>query len=117
MSSSGSAISVRQGELEVFFAKHGNLIWKLFVGFFVLYILMLPLLLGAVSFEPSGIVRVNTGFSLRRYDKMINSSALLDALFYSIILTFLTSAVTPLLALQAAHGSRKARFKTLISAI
>ena len=64
MSSSGSAISVRQGQLEVFFAKHGNLIWKLFVGFFVLYILMPPLLLVAVSFEPSGIVRVNTGFSL-----------------------------------------------------
>src|SRR5438132_2605157 len=117
MSSSGSAISVRQGQLEVFFAKHGNLIWKLFVGFFVLYILMPPLLLVAVSFEPSGIVRVNTGFSLRWYDKMINSRGLMDALFKSILLAFLTTAVTTLLALQAALGYRKARFKTLIIAI
>ena len=114
MSSSGSAISVRQGQLEVFFAKHGNLIWKLFVGFFVLYILMPPLLLVAVSFEPSGIVRVNTGFSLRWYDKMVNSRGLMDALFKSILLAFLTTAVTTLLALQAALGYRKARFKTLI---
>ena len=117
MSSTGSAISVRQGQLEVFFAKHGNLIWKLFVGFFVLYILMPPLLLVAVSFEPSGIVRVNTGFSLRWYDKMINSRGLMDALFKSILLAFLTTAVTTLLALQAALGYRKARFKTLIIAI
>src|SRR6266480_382883 len=117
MSSSGSALSVRRGQLEVFFAKHGNLIWKLFVGFFVLYILMPPLLLVAVSFEPSGIVRVNTGFSLRWYDKMINSRGLMDALFKSILLAFLTTAVTTLLALQAALGYRKARFKTLIIAI
>src|SRR5437867_3416390 len=117
MSSTGSAISVRQGQLEVFFAKHGNLIWKLFVGFFVLYILMPPLLLVAVSFEPSGIVRVNTGFSLRWYDKMINSRGLMDALFKSILLAFLTTAVTTVLALQAALGYRKARFKTLIIAI
>src|SRR5205809_1087700 len=117
MSSSGSALSVRRGQLEVFFAKHGNLIWKLFVGFFVLYILMPPLLLVAVSFEPSGIVRVNTGFSLRWYDKMVNSRGLMDALFKSILLAFLTTAVTTLLALQAALGYRKARFKTLIIAI
>src|SRR5438132_1201455 len=88
-----------------------------FVGFFVLYILMPPLLLVAVSFEPSGIVRVNTGFSLRWYDKMINSRGLMDALFKSILLAFLTTAVTTLLALQAALGYRKARFKTLIIAI
>src|SRR5207249_4460114 len=117
MSCSGSALSVRRGQLEVFFATHGNLIWKLFVGFFVLYILMPPLLLVAVSFEPSGIVRVNTGFSLRWYDKMINSRGLMDALFKSILLAFLTTAVTTLLALQAALGYRKARFKTLIIAI
>src|SRR6266480_2470736 len=117
MSSSGSALSVRRGQLEVFFAKHGNLIWKLFVGFFVLYILMPPLLLVAVSFEPSGIVRVNTGFSLRWYDKMINSRGLMDALFKSILLAFLTTAVTTRLALQAALGYPKARFKTRIIAI
>src|SRR5438046_8640349 len=116
MSSSGCALSVRRGQLEVFFATHGNLIWKLFVGFFVLYILMPPLLLVAVSFEPSGIVRVNTGFSLRWYDKMINSRGLMDALFKSILLAFLTTAETTVLALQAARGHREARCKARVRA-
>src|SRR5437667_9426737 len=104
MSSSGSALSVRRGQLEVFFATHGNLIWKLFVGFFVLYILMPPLLLVAVSFEPSGIVRVNTGFSLRWYDKMVNSRVLMYALFKSILLAFLTTTVTTHMSLHQVSG-------------
>src|SRR5436305_14445484 len=102
MSSSGSALSVRRGQLEVFFATHGNLIWKLFVGFFVLYILMPPLLLVSVSFEPSGIVRVNTGFSLRWYDKMVNSRGLMDAQFRSLRLVLLATSVPTLLALEFA---------------
>src|SRR5207247_2701889 len=106
--------SLRQFQLHIFFTNHHNLILKLFVGFFVLYILMPPLLLVAVSFEPSGIVRVNTGFSLRWYDKMINSRGLMDALFKSILLAFLTTAVTTLLALQPALGYLMARLKTLI---
>src|SRR5438093_13451316 len=117
MSSSGSALSVRRGQLEVFFATHGNLIWKLFVGFFVLYILMPPLLLVAVSFEPSGIARVNAGFSLRWYDKMVNSRGLVDARLKSVLLASLTTAVPTLPALQAALGHRNARFTTLTIAL
>src|SRR5205809_7821672 len=112
-----SARSVRQEKVEAFFAKYGDLVWKVFVGFFVLYILMSPLLVVAVSFEPSGFVRVPTGFSLAWYDKMINSPGLIDALVKSILLAFCTTAITTVLALQAALGYRKARFKTLIIAI
>src|SRR5438046_6207136 len=48
---------------------------------------------------------------------MVNSRGLMDALFKSILLSFLTTAVTTLLALQSALVYRKARFKTLIIAI
>ncbi len=117
MNAYGIAEKVRRGKIEAFLEKHGILLWKIFVAFFVLYILMPPLLLVAVSFEPSGIVRVPTGFTLHWYDVMINTRALMDALLQSILLAFLATAITTLLALQAALGYRKTRFKTIVIAI
>lgn len=117
MSAMGTVQVVHRGWLEVFLEKHGGLLWKIFVGFFVLYILMPPLLLVAVSFEPSGIVRVPTGFTLHWFDVMIRTRALMDALVQSILVAFLTTAITTLLALQAALGYRKTRFKSVVIAI
>src|SRR5919198_103327 len=109
--------TIRRGRLEVFLETHGSQIWWIFVGFFVLYILLPPLLLVAVSFNPSGRVQVPRGFSLTWYNVMIQTKPLIDALVKSIFLAFLTTAVTTVLALQTALGYRKTRFKTLVIAI
>ncbi len=117
MSADGTVQTVRRGKVEVFLEKHGIRLWEIFVGFFILYILMPPLLLVAASFEPSGIMRVPTGFSLHWYDVMLQTRGLMDALFKSIVLALMTTVVTTLLALQAALGYRKTRFKTIVIAI
>jgi len=84
---------------------------------FVLYILMPPLLLVAISFEPSGFVRPLTGFTFHWYDVMLRTRGLMDALSKSIILAVLTMVITTFLALNAALGYRKTRFKTIVIAI
>jgi spermidine/putrescine transport system permease protein len=112
-----SAPSVQRGFFEILLEKHGFRIWGILVGFFVLYILLPPLLLVAVSFNPSGRVQVPTGFSLRWYDVMIQTKSLIDALVKSILLAFLTTVITTLLAVQTALGYRKTRFKTLVIAV
>src|ERR671935_1656489 len=99
MSANGIPAAVRRGRLEVFLQKHGPQLWGIFVGFFVLYILLPPLLLVAVSFNPSGRVQVPRGFSLTWYNVMIQTKPLIDALVKSILLAFLTTAVTTVLAL------------------
>ena len=117
MSARGSVQSVRRGPLEVFLEKHGMTLWKILVAFFVLYILMPPLLLVAISFEPSGFVRPLTGFTFHWYDVMLRTRGLMDALSKSIILAVLTMVITTFLALNAALGYRKTRFKTIVIAI
>jgi len=117
MSADGTVQTLRRGKAEVFLEKYGIRLWEIFVGFFILYILMPPLLLVAASFEPSGIMRVPTGFSLHWYDVMLQTRGLMDALFKSIVLALMTTVVTTLLALQAALGYRKTRFKTIVIAI
>ena len=92
-------------------------LWKILVAFFVLYILMPPLLLVAISFEPSGFVRPLTGFTFHWYDVMLRTRGLMDALSKSIILAVLTMVITTFLALNAALGYRKTRFKTIVIAI
>jgi len=92
-------------------------LWKILVAFFVLYILMPPLLLVSISFEPSGFVRPLTGFTFHWYDVMLRTRGLMDALFKSIILAVLTMVITTFLALNAALGYRKTRFKTIVIAI
>lgn len=106
-----------QTGLERFLARRGTLIWKIFVGFFVVYILAPPVLLVAVSFEPSGVVRPPTGFTLRWYDAMFKSIGLMDSLWKSIGLALLTTVITTFLALQVALGYRKTRFKTWVIAV
>lgn len=117
MIAEGTVQTVRRGMLEVFLERHGFRLWAIFVGFFILYILIPPLLLVAVSFDPEGIVRVPTGFTLRWYDVMVRTRALMDALVKSILLALMTTVITTLLALQTALGYRKTRFKTLVIAI
>lgn len=117
MSARTSVQSVRRGSLEVFLEKHGMTLWKILVAFFVLYILMPPLLLVSISFEPSGFVRPLTGFTFHWYDVMLRTRGLMDALFKSIILAVLTMVITTFLALNAALGYRKTRFKTIVIAI
>src|SRR6266540_1951977 len=89
MSADGTVQTVRRGKVEVFLEKHGIRLWEIFVGFFILYILMPPLLLVAASFEPSGIMRVPTGFSLHWYDVMLQTRGLMDALFKTIVLAIM----------------------------
>lgn len=108
---------IRKSALERFVRKHGMKLWYVFVGFFALYILLPPLLLVAVSFEPTGIVRPPTGFTLRWYDEMIGDRGLRDSLQKSIILAILTTVLTTFLALQVALGYRKTKHKTVVIAI
>lgn len=117
MNSHEAPRTVHRHPVEVFFERHGMKVWKGFVGFFILYVLLPPLLLVAISFGPSGVVRMPTGFSLRWYDVMINDQALQGAIFKSIVLAFLTTFVATFLALQAALGFRKTKYKTLVIAV
>lgn len=117
MASLGAVQTVHRSPLEVFLEKHGMLVWKIFVAFFVLYILMPPLLLVAISFEPTGVVRPPTGFSTAWYESMFRDRGLQDALLKSIVLASLTTFIATLLALQAALGFRKTRFKAFVIAV
>lgn len=113
----GNEGSVQQSPWERFFQLHGMQLWKAFVGFFALYILLPPALLVAVSFEPTGIVRPPTGFSLIWYEEMLRDRGLMDSLQKSVFLGIITMVVTTLLALQVALGYRKTRYKTLVIAV
>lgn len=108
---------VRQTPWERFARTHGMKVWKVFVGFFALYILLPPLLLVAISFEPTGIVRPPTGFSLRWYEVMLRDIGLMASLQKSLTLAVMTMVITTFLALQVALGYRKTRYKTLVIAI
>lgn len=117
MNAASPVEQVRRSPIERFFERYGLKIWKVFVAFFVLYILMPPLLLVAISFEPTGVVRPPTGFTLRWYEVMIGDRALQDALLKSIGLAFLTTIIATFLGLQAALGFRKTRYKTVVIAV
>lgn len=117
MNSIGQVKRVRQRPIERFLIKHGMSLWKIFVAFFVLYILLPPLLLVAVSFEPSGVVRPPTGFTLRWYDAMLRSRGLMASLWKSIGLAILSMIVTTFLALQVALAYRKTKYKSVVIAI
>ena len=117
MNSPETPQTVRRHPVELFLERHGMKIWKGFVGFFILYVLLPPLLLVTISFDPSGVVRMPTGFSLQWYEVMINDQALQGAIFKSIILAFLTTLLATFLALMAALGFRKTKYKTLVIAV
>lgn len=108
---------VRQGALESFLRKHGTLLWKIFVGIFVLYILVPPLLLIVVSLESSGVVRFPQGFTFRWYEEMFRDLGLRRSLIKSLGLAVLTTVITTFLALQVALGYRKTKYKTLVIAV
>src|SRR3989337_2019210 len=105
MNSPETPQTVRRHPVELFLERHGMKIWKGFVGFFILYVLLLV----AISFDPSGVVRMPTGFSLQWYEVMINDQALQGAIFKSIILAFLTSLLATFLALMADLGFRQTK--------
>jgi len=117
MNSPEAPQTIHRHPVELFFERHGTKVWKAFVGFFILYVLLPPLLLVAISFDPSGVLRMPTGFSLHWYDVMINDQALQGAIFKSITLAFMTTFLATFLALMAALGFRKTKYKTLVIAV
>jgi spermidine/putrescine transport system permease protein len=114
---SGTLRTLDRHPVELFLEKHGMKLWKAFVAFFVVYVLLPPLLLVVISFEPSGVVQMPTGFTFRWYDVMANDYSLQSALLKSIILAFLTTGASTLLAIQAALGFRKTKHKTIVIAV
>lgn len=107
----------RPGALEVLMRRHGGKLWIFVVAFFVMYVLVPPILLIVVSFESSGVVRLPQGFTLTWYVEMFRDIGLINALWKSIGLAVLTVLISVVLALQVALGYRKTKHKTLVIAI
>lgn len=102
---------------ESFIRSHGTKLWIFFIAFFVMYVLVPPILLIVVSFESSGVVRLPRGFTLQWYVEMFRDIGLLRALQKSLILAFATMFISVFLGLQVALGYRKTRHKTLVIAL
>jgi len=87
-------------------------LWKVFIGFWVIYILAPPIMLVLISLDSAAFVRVPQTFSLEKYELMLRSEPLLDALYRSLLLAVITMVIAPLLALLAVLAYRKAKYKT-----
>lgn len=88
-------------------------LWKAFIAFWILYILAPPVMLVFISFDTASYVRIPQGFTLAKYEMMIQSEPLISAMVRSLKLGVVTMIVAPLLALLAVLSYRKTKYKAL----
>lgn len=88
-------------------------LWKGFMAFWILYILAPPILLLFISTDTVSYVRVPQGFTLEKYELMLESGPLISAMEQSLKLAVVTMIVAPALALLAVLSYRKTSYKAL----
>lgn len=88
-------------------------IWKAFMAFWLLFILAPPVMLVFISLDTAPYVRVPQGFTLAKYELMLSSQPLIDAMLRSLKLGLVTMIVAPFLALLAVLSYRKTKYKAL----
>lgn len=91
--------------------------WKLFVAFWVLYILAPPVMLVFISFDTASYIRIPQQISLERYQLMIQNPNVIDAITESLKYAVITTVFAPLLALLTVLAYRKVRRKALFVAL
>ena len=88
-------------------------LWRAFIAFWILFILAPPIMLVFISLDTAPYVRVPQGFTLAKYDVMLQSEPLLNAMERSVKLAVVTMIVAPVLALLAVLSYRKTAYKAL----
>ena len=88
-------------------------LWKAFIAFWLLYILAPPVMLVFISLDTAPYVRVPQGFTLSKYELMLQSEPLITAMTRSLKLGAVTMIVAPLLALLAVLSYRKTQYKAM----
>lgn len=88
-------------------------LWKAFMGFWILYILAPPVMLVFISLDTAPYVRVPQGITFEKYELMLQSDALITAMFRSLKLGVVTMVVAPFLSLLAVLSYRKTSYKAL----
>lgn len=88
-------------------------LWKAFIAFWILFILAPPVMLVFISLDTAAYVRVPQGFTLAKYELMLESQPLITAMERSLKLAVVTMVVAPLLALLAVLSYRKTAYKAL----
>ncbi|RLM57262.1 ABC transporter permease subunit [Halobellus sp. Atlit-31R] len=86
-------------------------LWKVFISFWILYILAPPIMLVFISLDTASYVRVPQGITLAKYELMLQSEPLISAMERSLWLGVVTMVVAPALGLLAALSYRKTSYK------
>jgi len=92
-------------------------IWKLFVAFWLIFVLAPPLMLVVISFDTSTYIRIPQGFTLNKYIAMNESEKVVGAIASSLKYAVVTTVVTPIVALLAVLAYRKTKRKALFIAL
>jgi spermidine/putrescine transport system permease protein len=87
--------------------------WKLFVAFWVFYILAPPVMLVFISFDTASYIRIPQAFSLERFELMIQNPKVMSSITQSLKYAVITTVVAPVLALLAVLAYRKTERKAL----
>lgn len=88
-------------------------LWKLFVAFWVFYILAPPVMLVFISFDTATYIRIPQEFSLERFQLMFQNPKVMNAIGESLKYAVVTTVLAPLLALLAVLAYRKTERKAL----
>lgn len=92
-------------------------LWKLFVAFWVLYILAPPVMLVFISFDTATFIRIPQEFSLERFRLMLQNEKVISAIQQSLKYAVITTIIAPLFALLAVLAYRKTSRKALFIAL
>lgn len=92
-------------------------LWKLFVAFWVFYILAPPVMLVFISFDTASFIRIPQEFSLERFQLMVQNPKVISAIEQSLKFAVVTTVVAPLLALLAVLAYQKTERKALFIAL
>jgi spermidine/putrescine transport system permease protein len=90
---------------------------KLFVAFWVFYILAPPVMLVFISFDTASFIRIPQEFSLERFELMLQNENVVSAIQQSLKYGVITTVIAPLFALLAVLAYRKTSRKALFIAL
>jgi len=94
-----------------------NALWKANLLFWIAFVLLPPLILVIMSFDSAAFIRIPQGFSLFKYQAMLQSEELIEALQRTLMLAVSTVVISVSLALLAILTYLKSRHKSIIIAI
>jgi spermidine/putrescine transport system permease protein len=92
-------------------------LWKLFVAFWVFYILAPPVMLVFISFDTASVIRIPQEFSFQRFELMLANEKIMNSIRESLLYAVITTVIAPLLALLAVLAYRKTQRKALFIAL